>query len=57
MYLWTEGEDLEYGLDGEENSECHVEVAECVRVDLIRSILVVMRVELFCTQTCTFTTL
>ena len=42
MYPWSEGEEFQYTFDGEENGECHVEVAKCVRVDLIPAISVVV---------------
>ena len=51
FYPQSEGENLEYGLDGEESGERHVEVAESLCVDLIRSIrLHVVGVELLNTR-------
>jgi len=45
-YFRSEGEDLEYALDGKEHSESHVEIAERVRVDDVRLTRLV-RVKLF----------
>ena len=47
VYPWTEGEDLEYAFDREEDSEGHVEIAQRIRVDLVGDVLVVVGIELF----------